>query len=130
MNDGFQLPARGGIGEYALAHRGAVEAAVGGQHVGAERRDHRCQPGRAGSDHGARDQVGVGDEHAQRLEAARDRALARSHAAGDADDEITHGLFRPVQSPVGAPHGRDRSCRKNIAPMLFISMGRSYERPE
>src|SRR3546814_13216545 len=46
----------------------------------------------------ARRHVRIGHEHPARLEPLRNRALARSHAPGQPDDEIAHA---PIMSQVG-----------------------------
>ena len=96
----FQALARIGIGEHAAAHRRAIQAAIAGEHARAEHVDHVGQTLAADGHRIARGLVGIGDDDAQRLEMATDLALARGHAAGQADDEFAHAWIMAAALPL------------------------------
>jgi len=74
------------------------------QHRSAKRGDDLRKYKPARFDNFACDQVGIGDEHPQRLETPCDFTFARCDAARQADGDLAHAA---IMCRAGAPHGHD-----------------------
>ncbi len=85
MDDGVQRGERGIIAHHLGAQRGAIQAAVGGQHVAAEPAGNRGEHGASGRLRFAREGVGVDDRGAPFFEALDDGRLAGGDVAGEGD---------------------------------------------
>ena len=85
MNDPIQVGARRLVRENQLRELGPVELAVRADDVAPESGHHGCEPGRARANDLPGDLVGIDDHGTVLGEQRRDRALARSHAAGQPD---------------------------------------------
>ena len=113
MQDRLELAARARVLEDEVAHRGAVERAVRADEPRAEGVAQLCDRRAPRSGERARDLVGIDHRRSQRLEARRDRGLARADAAREADRDHTGKwpsqaitASRPQTSPAMPPSAR------------------------
>ena len=107
MRDPLEVAACIGIGEDDRAEAGAVEAAVGPDHVPSEACRHLVESRLAGTHHLAGKLVGVDDDRAMRREHPVDRALAGCDTPGHADQSHGRGPYS-----CSAAAGRRRSARR------------------
>ena len=91
MHDGFERTPGVGVGEDPLAHRAAIEPAIRTQNGLAEVFPDRRESGRAGCDDRSTDLVGVEDDGAEFAKPIGDRGFAGGHAAGQGQNERSHG---------------------------------------
>lgn len=82
MQDGFEGPARGWIGEDPLPHRRSVERAVGAQDAIAETLAQSRDGDAPWAGDGMRDGIGIDEGRTARDEEIGNRALATADAAG------------------------------------------------
>jgi hypothetical protein len=85
VQQGLQRATQLGVAEHPLAQPRAVQARAVFHQIGAELRGDRRQRCAARPGQLARDGVGVDEPCSQALQDARGRALARRHAAGQAE---------------------------------------------
>src|SRR3954468_18388464 len=95
MSDGIEAYSCVAVRKNQGSQPFSVEAAVRRKDLRTESRDHLSKTETAGSNHFARQLVGVDDRYAALAQQGRDGALARADATGEAKDAQRHGRSVP-----------------------------------